>query len=117
MNGCYYHKKFLSYAKMNPHLVQFVPIASRLVHLVPCEKRASVILFAGLELYEYCDDPSLLHEKRHDSFLPCFLRGQVLQPFHHLHLGGEAMEGSVEAGITWGVLPGPSWGIPSLSDC
>lgn len=31
--------------------------------------------------------------------------------------GGKAMEGSVQAGTTWWVLPGPSWGIPRLSAC
>lgn len=65
-------KKCLSYVEIKPLLVQLVPIAPRLLHVAPCEARASVLFVATLYMLEYCDEvlSSLLfsRKKRLKSF-------------------------------------------------
>jgi len=55
VNGCSCCKK-ISDVKMEPLPVQFIPIASCLLHVVPCEERASVLFVVALEVLEYRDE-------------------------------------------------------------
>lgn len=45
---CSHCKEFLSCIKMKLLLVQVVPIAPCLLHMVPCEKKASVLFVVAL---------------------------------------------------------------------
>lgn len=115
VKGCPYHKKFLSCVKMNPLLVHLcpLPLVFSILFLVKKEPLFPFIWPWTVWILRW----SLYFTVRKDLTPPVLSHGAGSPALWPPSSGGKATEGTVEAGNTRWVLPGPSWEIPRLSDC
>lgn len=75
--------KFIPYINTKPLLVQCAPVAPCLLHVGPCEERASVLVVAALKALERCDVPRAFSSpgRKDPTLLQSFLMGQIIQLF------------------------------------